>query len=396
MKQRQFIIGLSAIYSWVFMALFLCCGQAPNATAEEPAQVTEAGFISGTMNIDFGTRKSLDPSGELAEGSPAKGAVDVFTLSLNVAKTTEFAGKITRQPRLYSKIIGREVQPAQLTYDIGLNVRNPSNLQEKKAAGKWVGNVSIDKDGVYDFGTGEPGASQLRMAVDAVGKSQAFVGIFGGRIFGKSEQKRGALVDQISATIREYKRIVNGKTVKVVAKKTDPLTFSNLVLGEGPVLSYPKTTVNGNLDYDYETGNWYTNGIRFKYNSNGVEREDVVTGSIKWVEDPNRTTNGKGSYEFNLRFNEDKNKAATDESAAFSGNTEQTEDAFFAVDNTIPSLTGTISYEDTMGRGRGSDAEPKVMSSKISYRLDVNKLTKQQAMNMFKLWTLIVGPVNDE
>ena len=78
----------------------------------------------------------------------------------------------------------------------------------------------------------------------------------------------------------------------------------DIVLAKGPAGIYPRTTVNGNLDYDYETGNWYTNGIRFRYNLNGKDVEDVVTGSIKWIEDPNRATNGKGHYEFNLRFNE--------------------------------------------------------------------------------------------
>ena len=79
---------------------------------------------------------------------------------------------------------------------------------------------------------------------------------------------------------------------------------------KGPAEIYPHTFVNGRLDYDYETGNWLTDGIRFKYQLNGQDVEDVVTGSIKWVEDPQRASNGKGQYEFNLRFNEDKNKPA--------------------------------------------------------------------------------------
>ena len=47
----------------------------------------------------------------------------------------------------------------------------------------------------------------------------------------------------------------------------------------------------------------YLDGITFSYNYNGKDVKDVMTGSIKWVEDENRKANGKGYYEFNLRFN---------------------------------------------------------------------------------------------
>ncbi|MBL7662669.1 hypothetical protein JNK13_07950 [bacterium] len=359
--------------------------------AQAPEVLSENGFISGTMNIDFGTRKNLDTTGKLVEGSPAENSQDIYQLNLNVAKTTEYSGKITRKPRLVSKLLGRELQPAALIYDIGLAVRNPKDLEQKKTVGKWVGSVSIDNKGVYDFGAGDPNTSQLRMAIDAVGKAQAFVGPFGGRIFGKSEEKKGML----SQKITEYTRMVKGKKVKVTVKKSDPLTFSNLILGEGPAQIYPRTIVNGNLDYDYDTGNWYTNGIRFKYTVNGVETEDVVTGSIKWVEDANRSTNGKGQYEFNLRFNEEKNKPASDEGAAFAGDEMASEDAFFMVDNSIPSMTGAISFEDSMSQA-AADEEPTVFGSKVAYNLHANKLTKQQAVNLFKLWMVIVGPTNDE
>ena len=153
-----------------------------------------------------------------------------------------------------------------------------------------------------------------------------------------------------------------------------------------------RTQVDGNLDYDYDTGNWYTNGIRFRYTFDGKEIEDVVTGSIKWVEDPNRATNGKGQYEFNLRFNEEQNKPATDESAVFADT--QGEEAFFVVDNSVPAMTGSIGFEDTM-ISRGEE-EPTVVASKVTYNLNANKLTKQQVMNFFKLWLIAVGPTNDE
>jgi hypothetical protein len=107
------------------------------------------------------------------------------------------------------------------------------------------------------------------------------------------------------------------------------------------------------------------------------------------VEDPNRATNGKGYYEFNLRFNEEKNKTASDESAAFANM--NSEEAFFFVDDSIPCLTGRIEYVDVMPSS--GDAPT---SSKITYHLNANKLTKQQVMNFFKLWMVCVGPTNDE
>ncbi len=374
-------------------ALFLVAGSLVTAnvcSAGIPDVMSEPDFISGSMDIDFGTRRNLDTAGKFVDGSPAENSQDVYSLNLNVAKTTEYSGKITRKPLLVSKILGREVQAAQLIYDVGLAVRNPKDLNQKKSVGKWVGTVAIGKDGVYDFGSGDPNSSQLRMAVDAIGKAAAFVGPFGGKIYGKSNQNKGEISDKVT----EYTRFFKGKAFKVTAKKVDPLRFVNLTVGEGPAQIYPRTVVNGNLDYDYETGNWYTNGIRFKYTLDGVEYEDVVTGSIKWVEDANRATNGKGSYEFNLRFNEEKLKPAADEGAAFEGGADATgEDAFFAVDNSVPSMTGNIAFQDTMG---GGGEEPTVIASKVTYKLDANKLTKQQAVNIFKLWLVIVGPTNDE
>jgi hypothetical protein len=67
------------------------------------------------------------------------------------------------------------------------------------------------------------------------------------------------------------------------------------------------------------------------------------------------------------------------------------EEAFFAVDNSLPCLTGTINYVDTFVPGTTTPS-----SSKVTYNLNANKLTKQQVMNFFKLWMICVGPTNDE
>jgi hypothetical protein len=67
------------------------------------------------------------------------------------------------------------------------------------------------------------------------------------------------------------------------------------------------------------------------------------------------------------------------------------EDAFFAVDNSVPSMTGKVEYVDTFSGGTTTP-----ISSKITYHLTANKLTKQQIVNFYKLWMLVVGPTNDE
>ncbi len=373
-----------ALHSIPSAAVLALCA-ATTAFADDQAIITEPGFISGKMSIDFDTRKNLDTSGKLVEGSPAQNTTDVYDLQLNVAKTTEYAGKIVRKPRLVSRVLGREEQEASLAYSVNLAVRNPKDLEQKKMVGKWAGTIYIDKNGVYDLGAGD-----LRMALDAVGRSPAFTGVFAGRIYGKGETKEGLVRQKIS----EYSRLIKGKKVSVKVKNSDPLKFSSLLLGEGPAQIYPKTMVDGNLDYDYETGNWYTNGVRYKYTLNGKEHEDVMTGSIKWVEDPNRASNGKGQYEFNLRFNEEKTKGAADEGAAFA-EANLDEEAFFSVDDSVPSMTGTVSYVDTFAPS-GDEEEPTVTHSEVVYNLDANKLTKQQAVNFFKLWLVVVGPTNDE
>lgn len=345
------------------------------AGAEELEKITQPGAITGTVNIAFNTRTRVD-----AKGKPEAGVKDVYDTALTVGKTTEFKGKVERQPLLTSSVLGREQQPGQLFYSLNLAVINPVNMTQKKTVGKWVGTVPINAEGVYDLaGSGD---SKNRISVDAIGKAPAFTDAFGGRLFGKGKKTDG---------IMSYVRKIQGKDVTLKVKNVDPMRFENVTLAMGPSQNYPKCTVSGNLDFDYETGNWLTNGIRFHYSLNGKEYDDVVTGSIKWVEDENRASNGKGQYEFNLRWNEAAANTASTEADAFK--TASDEEAFFAVDNTVPSLTGLVKFEDTM-IGSGEDAVPS--ASKISYQLDANQLTKQQIMNFLKLWLIGIGPTNDE
>jgi hypothetical protein len=375
---RRWFVERAASVSVLVVMLVVSPVVARAQTAAEP--MTEDDVITGTMNIDFKTRTNLDTSGKLKEGSAAIGAQDKYSFNLSVAKTTEYAGDIVRQPKLFSSILGRSQQDAKLAYNVNIAVLNPKDVKQKKTVGKWVGEVAIDpQTGHFNLAGGQ---SPLRFAIETVGRASGFTDKFGGKLIGKAEKKE-------SLTSATYKRLIGGKTVTVTVAKADPMRFEQLELAKGPAEIYPHTYVNGRLDYDYETGNWLTDGIRFKYQLDGRDVEDVVTGSIKWVEDPDRATNGKGHYEFNLRFNEEKSKPATGEGAAFENMSG--EDAFFAVDNTIPTLTGKIEYVDTLIPGGTTPS-----SSKITYHLNANKLTKQQVVNFFKLWMTAVGPTNDE
>lgn len=368
--------------AWAAAPMAVCAvGVSVAAAQSQPETVTEDGVVSGTMDITFNTRTNLDTTGDLKKGSPALGAKDVYKFTLNVAKTTQFSGEISRLPNLYSGLMQSKKQDAILFYSINLSVFNPRDLKQKVDVGKMVGTVPVDpKTGAFDLAGGSAKESPLRIVIDTRNRAAGFTENFRGKLVGKAEKKE-------SLGSYTFKRVVGGKNVEVVVKKSDPMRFENIVLAKGPSENYPTTNVNGRLDYDYETGNWLTDGIRFRYTLDGKEYEDTVTGTIKWVEDPDRATNGRGYYDFNLRWNEEKHKTSSNESAAFEAMSD--EDAFFAVDNSVPCLTGKITYQDTM-------SGETVTASKIEYNLHANKLTKQQVMNFTKLWLLAVGPTNDE
>ncbi len=345
-----------------------------------PAAGVVKDAITGSMTINFSSRTNKDTTGSLKEGSPAKGATDVYYTDLLINQFVRFNGQIIRQPNLYSKTLHRRVQDAQLHYDLTIGVVNPKNPDQKKNIGKWTGLVPINTEtGAYELAGGAKSDSPLRFDVESAGAIHAYRDNFGGELVGKAEKK-----DTLAAYT--YKRVLpNGKEADVVVKRSDPMRFDNIVLPHGPSDNYPRVTVSGRLDYDYETGNYYTDGIKLAYNLDGKDVADTITGSIKWIEDADRKTSGKGHYEFNLRWNEDKNKST--EASAFES--VKQEDAFFVVDNSVPSLTGTIEYIDTGDMNAPSQ-------SKVTYHLDANRLEKHQIMAFAKLWLVAVGPTNDE
>jgi hypothetical protein len=182
------------------------------------------------------------------------------------------------------------------------------------------------------------------------------------------------------------KRQVQGKTISLVVTDYDKMTFNGLVLPAGPVQAYPEAQVGGEMIYDYERNVWYFNGVTLTYQSEGKTVTDKIGGNIKWVESPQRKANGEGQYDFDIRVNEPEEKGT--EAAAFQPSTD--ESAFFAVDTSLASLTGTAKYKDTM---RGET----VTQSEVAIDLTGNKLNKPQMLNLAKLvWMVCVVPMNAE
>lgn len=329
----------------------------PTATAQ-----VEVNSITGRVSIDFRSRSDPEDS-------------DFYKIDLLCSNTVKVRGLIVRSGRKVSSILGREQQPLQLKYDLNFSAINPIDRAETKRVGEWTGALTIDREGRYT-----PKGLIIDSSIAGPGKTSAF----SGSIVGKAEDRPGFL-----GSVREYTRVFGKKRVSVSVKKSDPLEFKNLEIAGGPLDAYIPAKVNGNLDYDYDTGNWLTDGIVIQSGS----RRDTITGSIKWIEDENRLTNGKGTYKVNLRYNEQAITRAQDEGSFFESMSD--EEAFFAVDPAVPTISGTISYKDTLEPGEGED-EPKVLRSEVTYDIQSNGLDKRQMMTFLKLWLLISGPVNDE
>jgi hypothetical protein len=354
---------------------------APAAAEKKPAPQEEtplqqvAEKVSGTMSIDFETRAQVDNAGQTKAG-----ANDLYIFNLLIYNSLRFRGRITRQPRLESAFLGRELQRAELSFDVDLSLLNPDNSGREKQVSHWTGVVPIDSSGQYQL------SRALVLNTQKVGALPELRDSFAGTIAGKGPEQQHLLTK-----LRQYSRFFGGRQIVIQSRHIDPIRFASVKLAAGPLESCPQTIVDGNLDYDYETGNWYTSGITFTLPN---KSKDVVTGSIKWVEDENRKQNGKGRYEFNLRFNEARQHSAEDESAFFASAGD--EELFFAVDPSMPGISGTISYVDAFKSTSRDSDEPVVVHSNVTYDLKAQNLSQTQAVNFIKLWLLLVGPVNDE
>lgn len=341
-----------------------------------PAIAADPNAVKGKLGIEFYSRVKVDDS-----GNPLSGVKDVYTADFQVTDTLIFQGSIEHLPTILSATFGTEKQAGTLMYNLGLLVVNPANPAQKRAIGKLVGGVLIDKKGVYNYDNGT-----LRIAVDATGRAAGFESYFRGTAAGKPP-KSTSLIARVKKQAATLTRQVKGRTVKLVVTDYDIMTFTGFSLAAGPVKTYPETRVDGEMLYDYERSAWYFRGLTMTYaGADGKVVTDKLTGNIKWVESPQRKTNGEGEYQFDVRFNEPEQQSG--ETAVFQP--VEDEAAFFATDTTLPSLTGTAKYKDQM---RGET----VTSSVVTIDLAGNKLTKQQIVNAFKLiWLVSIVPMNSE
>jgi hypothetical protein len=335
--------------------------------------------IKGEMNMTFNTRTAAGTE----DGEPKRGVKDVYQTTLIINGNRELTGQITRQPRIKQMRI-RTVQQPQ--YDFDLKWVALIAGQQPRTVGNWLGVMPVDeKTGAFVLDGGGDQQRAMRITIDV---GTPLNDEFGGRFYGKPE-------DKSKLSVESFKRMWNGKEIEY-KYQADPPRFDGLVLAEGPDKGrYTRCTVTGSLDYDRGTGNYFAKNLKMNYSYDGKDYNDTITGTIKWVEDAQRASNGKGKYEFNLRFNEDKNTKPLpeDQVTAIAD-----EDAIFAVAKGVPSITGTIEYTDSFSGSvlKDPDGKPLPTTSKAVYNLQATDLTKQQVMNFTKLWLIAVGPTNDE
>ncbi|MFG1376624.1 hypothetical protein [Xanthobacter autotrophicus] len=356
--------------------------QQSQALKEIPADKAK---LTGAMTVDYNSRSTRSTSG-----------TDLYEISdLTVADLMILRGSVQRTP-------GKS-----LVYSVKFDVVNPSNpSQIAREVAILRGDLQIDSNGRYI-----PDAGRLR--IDVV-KGNQTTSAFGGSIQGRNVARWWEVGEQFRKAQKEatkiYSRVVDGKTVSIQVKNPDPLRFERTQLAAGPFSFLPETRVSGNLDYDYELGNWLTdaNGVSFSYAVADRSFTDRVSGSIRYVEE-NGTFSDKagkkkpytGYYEYNLRWNEQ--SANNDQSFFDAGAAQAQSDAFFSsADQSKPGLYGRVYYndsEDACRRVKGEDGKDTCVGptrSEVTWDLKAEKLTYAQLGNWVKLETLILGPLTDE
>ncbi|MFT3870896.1 MAG: hypothetical protein QM715_20780 [Nibricoccus sp.] len=338
-----------------------------SAFAQTPAQSSKPTFIKGDLNIRFNTRKTED-------GKIKEGVSDVYTLNVNVSDSSLFRGTIEHRPTIPGTF--GVAQTGQLTYALDCDVINPANVSQTRNVGKLFGTIPVDQNNVYRFSDGS-----LRVSVFGIGAAKGFESKFSGLALGKPPAKSEGIIDRMKKEALNFR---NSKGVSISVSKYDKMEFQQHVLASGPVQIYPEVTVNGSLIYDYGRSAWFFQNVTVTYAVDGRRLQDSLTGNIRWVESANRRSNGEGEYQFDIRVNE----PPPSEAAVFAAPSD--ESAFFATDDLITSLVGTMKYKDTM-------SGDSVISSSVTIGLTGNKLTKQQTMYLCKLLFLsAVVPLNAE
>jgi hypothetical protein len=376
------------LFRFVVRATFALAAMAPaaasaqnRATVEVPADKAR---VTGQMTIDYASRSERSASG-----------IDTYEIQeLKVADLFIMRGTVQRQPG------------TRMTYSLRYDVFNPANpSQLARDVAILRGDLPIDAKGRY-----LPADGNLR--IDVV-KGQQSSSKFGGVLQGRRVLKWWDVAERLKTARAEadkiYARVVEGKTVTITVKNPDPLGFENVALAAGPFSFLVPTKVTGNLDYDYELGNWLTDGggLNFAYTIGDRPYSDKVTGSIRYVEEEGSFTDpaGKkrdytGYYDYNLRWNE---QAVQNDQSFFSSSQSQDADAFFSSsDQSKPGLYGRVYYKDTedyckkQKTDKGEDECVGPTRSEVVYDLKAVGLTYQQLAYWMKVEPLALGPLTDE
>ena len=342
-----------------------------SATAFAQTPPTKPTFIKGDLNIRFNSRQ-LNSDGKIKEG-----VSDIYTLNVNVSDSSLFRGTIEQLPTIPGTF--SVAQKGQLTYALDCDVINPANPTQTRNVGKLYGTIPVDENNVYRFSDGT-----VRVSVFGIGAAKGFESKFSGLALGKPPQKSEGIIDKVKKEALSFTKEVNGKSVAISVSKYDKMEFQQHVLASGPVQIYPEVTVNGALIYDYGRAAWYFQNVTVSYAVDGRRMQDSLTGNIRWIESANRKTTGEGEYQFDIRVNE----PPPSEASVFAAPSDEA--AFFATDDLIASLVGTMKYKDTMNGD-------SVVASSVTIGLTGNKLTKQQTMYLCKLLFLsAIVPLNAE
>jgi hypothetical protein len=323
------------------------------------AQTNSALFIKGDLNIKYNTRQN--PPG-------TKGIQDTYDININVGNSALFRGKMTDHPQIIEGMFTKSiVQARSLKYDIACDVVNPKNVAQTRNIGRMYGFVPITSEGVYDYDKGN-----LVVDILPMGNAGGFTSKFTGQAAGKPLVRPANWADQLRETVN-INRLVNGKPMSVSLKRYDKMDFRQVVLAQGPIQIYQPVTVNGQMLYDYDKECWFFNNFTVQYADAGVVKIDRVTGTIRYVKDKDYAVNKLSQYEFDVRVNE----PIADGGGAFSAPTD--ESAFFSSDASVPGLTGTMKYKDTV------NAAGTTLASAVAIDLNGNNITKQQVMVLGKV-----------
>lgn len=335
-------------------------------------------FIKGTMNIQFNSCVKVD-----SNGNPLPGVRDVYTTDFNVCNSAHFSGTISDLPYLPpNKTLGFGFagQNEIVSYDMSCGVYNPHNMKDMRIIGAIQGVVPIDPSGMYRYDIGN-----LHLYTKQIGMAAPIDSKFDGTVQGKVlAHPTVGWIQGLQAQVMSVTKLVKGHTTTITLKKYDKLVFHDHKLPAGPIGVYNEVTVNGEMAYDYDRKTWFFNSLTLTYSIRGQVYQDRLNGDIQWNPAPDRGATGLGAYAVDIHVNEPPDNGET----AFASSSDD-ESSFFQVDNSIPALTGSISYHDTLvdtpDKMAGTADDANCTASDITYDLHGNLLHKQQVMAIGKL-----------